>query len=550
MEAFLGLSVGLLVTMVLLPPLVRISGVLRLLDRPGVRKVHSQPIPRVGGIAIFVGFLVPLVIWGPHNGIAPYFYAGCGLIVLFGVADDRYSLSPGWKLLGQTLAILVVMSGGLHFDNLPFLGLDPVSPWISYPFSFLFILGVTNALNLSDGLDGLAGGITIVSLAGIAILSFSSGGGVLVYLGAAALIGAIFGFLRFNTYPAVVFLGDAGSQFLGFALAILSILLIKDVNPALNPALPIFLIGLPILDTLSVVILRMRSHCSPFSADNRHMHHRILALGFEHHEAVSIIYALQATLVTTGLLTRYQDDVFEAVIIILFAISVFGLLYVYESKGWRLRSMEPATAPVAAGEDPPFVERRNLTLRRWQRLPTNVAIWINAGVAIFLLLGTFFAVEPPRDFAIVSLGVGALMLFAHLFLHPWTRLFTRLGFYLLSLFVVYLIIPPSQDSVLLDRTINIYLFALSCMLALAIRLTRRENFQMTPQDVLILFFVLAVPNLRLEIFADYQVGWFALRVGVLLYACEFILNNDRISFRWLRMSGFIGLVILGLRGLI
>jgi UDP-GlcNAc:undecaprenyl-phosphate GlcNAc-1-phosphate transferase len=547
MEAFLGLSVGLFVTMVLLPPLVRVSGMLRLIDRPGARKVHSQPIPRVGGIAIFFGFLTPLIIWGPHDGIAPYFYIGCGLIVLFGVADDRYTFNPWWKLLGQTLAILVVMSGGLHFDNLPFFGLDPVSPWISYPFSFLFILGVTNALNLSDGLDGLAGGSAIVSLAGIAILAFASGG-LLVFLGAASLIGAIFGFLRFNTHPAIVFLGDAGSQFLGFSLATLSILLVKDVNSALNPLLPIFLIGLPLLDTFSVVIIRMRKRLSPFKADNRHMHHRMLALGFQQHEAVSIIYTLQAALVTTGLFTRYQTDIFEAAIILLFAVSVFGLLYICEFRSWHLRSVKP-NASGAEGEEPPFVERRNLTLRRWQRFPTNATGWVNAGVAIFLLLGAVFATEPTRDIALVSLGIGVLMVFAHLFLHSWTRLFTRIGFYALSLFVIYLFIPPSQASALLDWTINIYLFSLSCILALAIRFTPRENFQMTPQDVLILFFVLATTNLHLEIFADYQVGWFALRVGVLFYASEFILNNDRISFRWLRLSGFLGLVILGLRGL-
>ena len=548
MIAFLGLSVGLFVTMVLLPPLVRVSGQMKLLDRPNARKVHSEPIPRVGGIAIFAGFLVPLVIWGPNDGIAPFFYIGGALIVLFGVADDRYSLNPALKLLGQALAILVVMIGGLHFEILPFFGFDPVSPWIAYPFTFVFILGVTNALNLSDGLDGLAGGSAMVSLAGIALLSYTAGG-PLVLLGAAALIGAILGFLRFNTHPAVVFLGDSGSQFLGFSLACLSILLITDVNPALNPALPFFLVGLPMLDTFSVIILRLRRRLSPFSADNRHLQHRFLALGFQHHEAVSIIYFLQAVLVTLGLFTRYQSDSFVVALMLLFSFFVFGLLFAGEATGWRLRALKPLSAVGAAGA-PPNVERRNLTLRQWEQLPIVSAAVVYASVVAFLLFGTVFANTPPRDVAIVSLGVVALTVFSQFFLRPWTRLFNRIGLYVLSLFVVYLIIPVTQASVWLDWTVNIYLFVLSCVLALAIRLTRRENFQMTPQDVLVLFFILAVPNLDLEIFAEFQVSTMVLRAAVLLYACEYILSNESISFRPLRVAGFVGLIILALRGLV
>ena len=548
MIAFLGLSVGLFLTMVLLPALVRLSGLLDLIDHPGYRKVHREPIPRVGGIAVFLGFLLPLLIWGPLDGLAPYFLGGGAVLVFFGVVDDRYSINYRWKFAGQSLAVLVVMVGGLHFERLPFFGLDPVPLWIDYPVTFLFLLGVTNALNLTDGLDGLAAGSAIMSLAGIAILAYAAPEGLLVYLGSAALIGSILGFLRFNTHPAVVFLGDAGSQFLGFTLGSMSILLVKDVNSALNSILPIFLIGLPFLDTISVIVLRLYHNISPFRADNRHIQHRLLALGFKHDQTVVVIYSLQAGMVTLGLLTRYQGDSLVAVLLLGYSILVYGLLFACESSGWRFHARQK-TMPNDPAIEAMYGVRRSLVLRRRKRLSELSAIYVSVSVGVFLLLGALLVGEPSRDISAISLGLAGLMMFAHVFLNPWTRLFTRISIYVVCLFLVYLIIPITQTNFVLDWSINIYLIVLGCVLALAIGLTRRENFQMTPLDVLVLFFIVAVANLDLEILPEYHARAFVLRVVVLLYACEFILNKDRISFRWLRISGFISLVILGVEGL-
>ena len=330
-----GFIIGLFVTMVLIPPLVRLSEKFGILDQPGPRKVHAEPIPRVGGIAIFCGTLLALVLWAPLDQAVISFLLAGSIIVFFGAIDDRYEIDFKWKFAGQAAAALILILGGVRFEFLPFCGLDPVSVWVTYPISFLFILGVTNALNLADGLDGLAAGSAFLSLAGIGFLAFSAGDLALA-VAATAVMGSVLGFLRFNTHPAVAFLGDSGSQFLGFSLAAFCILLITDVNPALNPILPLLLVGIPLLDTLAVILLRLKDRRSPFKADNRHVHHRLLAIGLRHYEVVAIVYALQAAMIAVAILMRYHSDALVTVVLIVLSVAVFGGVYMAETRAWRV----------------------------------------------------------------------------------------------------------------------------------------------------------------------------------------------------------------------
>ncbi len=150
--------IGLFVTMVLIPVLMRISGPGGILDYPNPRRVHDKRIPRVGGIAIAAGALASIVIWLPLEGIFLSYIVGGVIVLCVGIWDDIRPLDYKWKFLGQSIAVACVISGGLEFSHLPFFGLDPVPGYISYPITFLFLLGVTNAVNLFDGLDGLAGG--------------------------------------------------------------------------------------------------------------------------------------------------------------------------------------------------------------------------------------------------------------------------------------------------------------------------------------------------------------------------------------------------------
>jgi UDP-GlcNAc:undecaprenyl-phosphate GlcNAc-1-phosphate transferase len=156
--------------------------------------------------------------------------------------------------------------------------------WVAVPLTVVAIIGVTNAINLADGLDGLAGGISLLSFCCIGYLAYLEGD-ISVGLAALAFIGAIFGFLRFNTHPATIFMGDTGSQLLGFAAITLSLALTQR-QTALSPLLPLILLGFPVLDTLTVMITRILRKRSPFSADRNHFHHNLLDLGFRHPESV------------------------------------------------------------------------------------------------------------------------------------------------------------------------------------------------------------------------------------------------------------------------
>src|ERR1700677_2236485 len=334
----------MIVTMAWLPAFVHLSKKWGIVDHPGVRKVHAIPIPRVGGLAMIIGVLVAAVIVVPLAPEDRYFLVAAGVLTVFGVLDDRFDLDYRVKLIGQLLAALIVVVAGdtriyfLTFDDRVLL-----LQWISVPLTVFFLVGITNAINLADGLDGLAGGTTFLCLGALAMLAHSGGQSVPAAL-ALTFAGAVLGFLRFNTYPASVFMGDAGSQLLGFAVGVLSLQATQSGDSAISAATPILLLALPILDTLSVMVQRISERRSPFSPDKNHIHHKLLAMGFGHHEAVMVIYVLQAALFLLAYFLRYESDLLIlGVVTIFFALSI-TVFQTATRSGWRLRRGSRAAA--------------------------------------------------------------------------------------------------------------------------------------------------------------------------------------------------------------
>ena len=179
--------VGLFVTIILIPPLIRSSVRFDLLDSPDPRKVHSGSIPRVGGIAIAVGVVLPILAWVPLDRMMTTYLIGATVIVFFGVWDDRRALDYRWKFAAQLIAVGIVVFGGVRLDHLPFFGVGSAPAYVTYPISVLFLLGITNAINLFDGLDGLAGGCVLLSLAAISLLELQGGAeGVILPIALAA----------------------------------------------------------------------------------------------------------------------------------------------------------------------------------------------------------------------------------------------------------------------------------------------------------------------------------------------------------------------------
>jgi UDP-GlcNAc:undecaprenyl-phosphate GlcNAc-1-phosphate transferase len=255
MPYFAVFVIALVMTIALIPPLIQYSGRLKLVDVPGGRKVHMTAIPRVGGIAMVLSILIPVFLWVEVDPAVLSLLLGIGVIFVFGIWDDRGDLDYRLKFAGQIIAAgIVVLYGDIAIKVVPFFGFDPVSPWFYIPLSIFVLVAVTNAINLADGLDGLAAGVVLLSLAGVAILALLADSTNLLLI-TLAVIGAIAGFLRFNTYPARIFMGDTGSQFLGFSAGVLMIMLTQQVNTALNPAIPLLLFGLPLFDTLFVIMV-------------------------------------------------------------------------------------------------------------------------------------------------------------------------------------------------------------------------------------------------------------------------------------------------------
>ncbi len=249
MDLLLAFILAMVLTMVLIPPLMRRAGAMHVLDAPADRKVHTRPIPRVGGIAMAVGVSVPLLLWLDIDRLTAAYLAAALIVLLFGIWDDRVTLSPGIKFLGQLIAVhIVVLLGGVEIHSLTFASRVELPQMIAAPLTALFLLAVTNAINLSDGLDGLAGGTTFLCCLAIALLSFGTD---LAFVSTIAVVvmGALLGFLRYNSYPAQVFMGDGGSQFLGFTVGVLAVLLTQNDALPFSAALPLLLLGLPILDS-------------------------------------------------------------------------------------------------------------------------------------------------------------------------------------------------------------------------------------------------------------------------------------------------------------
>ena len=279
----LSFFAAIVISAAIIPLMMRWAPRLGMVDLPDPRKVHTSPIPRVGGIGIVIGALIPIFLWVPLDASLYAYLFGSLVLLAFGVWDDCRELGHYVKFIGQFIAVLaVVYYGDVYVQTLPFMDLEPLSEPVARAFTVIALVGMINAINHSDGLDGLAGGLSVLSLGAIAYLAYMAEHGAAVVTVAIAVLGGVLGFLRYNTYPARVFMGDGGSQFLGFTLGFLAVYLIQKVDPALSPALPALLLGLPIVDILAVFAQRMYGGMNWFRATRNHVHHRLLEIDFDH----------------------------------------------------------------------------------------------------------------------------------------------------------------------------------------------------------------------------------------------------------------------------
>jgi len=536
------LLLAVLITIGMTPLLGSLAIRHNLVDLPDARKVHSRPIPRIGGIAMACGAFVPLLFWYHADRFVLAFLAGAAVLIFFGLLDDLQDLPPKVKFAGQIVAgLIVIVGGGVQITSLGMLLPDAVS--LPVPAAILLtlvaIVGATNAINLSDGLDGLAGGSCLLIFAAIGYLAYLEGSPVIGMI-ALALFGVLFGFLRFNTHPATIFMGDAGSQFLGFTAATLAIALTQS-KATLSPVLPLILLGFPILDTLTVMVTRIAQKRSPFSADKNHFHHHLLGLGLQQSESVLVIYIFQTLLIGAALLLRYYSDWLLLLCYVIFSAAVLAIFGRARRKGWQPSRFRLFNNRIAARLR--LIKREGLMIRR--AFPV-----FESGIPLLMMATCAIAGTAPGYVKFAALFM-ALVIGVTWF---WGRQFIgnvlRATLYLTIPFAVYLseTRPAVPLEGMLHSAFTLFFVMFAVMILLISKFSRRQGgFKSSPMDFLIIILAVAIPNLPSQQFQEYQIGLVAAKVIMLYFSFEVMMAEKRGQLHRLALSTGISLVVLAVK---
>ena len=515
MQLLTTLLLAVLITIAVTPALCALALRHQWVDLPGERKVHLTPIPRVGGLAMALGVFVPLCYWLRGDPFVLAYLAGGALLVLFGGIDDFRDLSPKVKFSGQIAAALIAaVPGGVMIESLGALApegfLLPV--WLGLPLTVFVIVGVTNAINLSDGLDGLAGGICLLIFAGIGYLAYLVADHTVGVI-CLALGGALFGFLRFNTHPASIFMGDSGSQFLGFSAVVLSLGLTQG-DTALSPFLPLILLGFPILDTLTVMVARISRGRSPFSADKNHFHHNLMALGFLHPESVLIIYVFQTMLLLAAVQFRFYSDWALLGGYLVFCLLVLaGFAHAARNRS-KVRRFEFYDTRIAG--------RLRLMKKDGTVIRYSFRIFETA-VPLLLFITCLVAQRPPQYVSLICIASCAAILTVHRLQKGWLPGLLRFVLYLMIPFSVYLTgerVARFGDALTM-RLYNGSFGALAVLIIVISKFSRRKSgFRSSPMDFLICILALVVPNLPNQGAGEVGIGLVAAKILLLYFSFE------------------------------
>jgi len=537
------LLLTLLVTIVLIPVTIKAAERVGKYDMPGKRKVHAVPVPRTGGIAMAVAVFSSMLLWAHESSMLSAYIIGAGIIVVFGLIDDFVDLSYRYKFAGQFLAALVVVVlGDVQIRNLGVLspGVGLLTPWIAIPLTVIVIVGVTNAINLADGLDGLAGGICILSFCCTGYIAYLGGDTVTALL-AVAVVGAIFGFLKYNTFPASVFMGDTGSQFLGFSLVVTTIALTQRVT-GLSPFLPLVIFGFPVLDTAVVMLERIGAGRSPFAADKNHFHHKLIRIGLSHTEAVFIIYLLQALLVVSAFVFRYYSDwalligygIFVDVVIIGF--------FTAEITRWKMKRFT-------------FVDKH---IKGKLTKIKKKGVWIvfsfqviEYGVPTLLFATTLIPVSIPRYFSCIAAALLFLTILCMLVRKSWLKWFLMADLYITVPLIVFFSTDPVHGLVMKPMMwgYNLTFVVLTFFVIMTLRLTRRRSgFKVTPMDFLIVFIAIVAPFIS-GIYGEHQrLTYVSAKAVMFFFSYEVLIGELRGQYTRLVVFTACSLVVIIVRG--
>ncbi len=547
MIVLIAVLISFYLTVVLIPPLCKIANRLSLVDLPNERKIHKTQIPRVGGIGIITGslFTFCMWVWLTHLPLTKQFKAYLlGVLILFvtGILDDFFNLDYKKKFFGQCLAAgVTLLLGQLFITNL---GVWTTSAEIILPFwmtvflTFFFIVGVTNAFNLSDGLDGLAGGISIFIFLTLAIISFLDKRADLL-IACLVIIGALLAFLRYNSFPALVFMGDTGSLFLGFTAAFISIGLTQSPRTALARTLPLLILALPIMDTLSVMVGRRLKGESLFKPDQKHFHYQFMKIGFSHPYAVLWIYLLQAIMCFLSIKLRYFTD--SLIFTIFMAIFASVLLFFF------------------------FARRSNKNLSGGEKMISGVGNYINKPTIIYLKAFSFNYIKLSLSLGLIwlsatspideVLGIYVVIIFGviSLILLGTKNLLYKYCFrYTIYVLVAVLLLISQRASVFqlpfsLQTFHHVFWGSIAGAVLLYHIVTRFSTLNDTPLDYIILLTVLILPFLPVEIIGRWYLGTVTGGMLVFFWSSDILIKNQEKDINLFSVSCFVTIIILSLR---
>ena len=544
--------ISMLVSMAALPFLVYLGNRYAFIDQPSPRKVHTSPIPRIGGPAIALGFTFGILALGPEvfdRQVVALWLAGL-VVLIVGLVDDRNELGYRSKFLAQfTAAIIVVYFGGIHIHAVTLPSELMLPYWISQPFSVLIIVALMNAVALSDGLDGLAGGIVFLCCLALCVLGYISLNIEAAVL-AIAVAGAIFGFLRFNTHPASVFMGDSGSQFIGLMSAVLAIHVTQSIDSRISAALPLFLLALPVIDTVQVFIRRLRLGRSPFVADKNHLHHRLLELGLKHHQAVLTSYFIQCGFFLLAYFLRYESDLLVVTIFVLLAVLIISMLTIAES----------AVKVAATQTDDAMAEKKRPSIvARWRSIAT-----VDARIVVSVLLIAYAGILAAQSgisnsqadthdatmlWQVRALTIGLIVALAAALVTRKQRtsrvLITAVGYVTASV-LAFLSSNAVWTSPLFQSLEHVTIAVLALVCILFLGLSNKNGAQLTTLDTLILFAALAVPSLPGLLADQSGVALLAIRLVIFFYAAEVLATFGKAN-RVMPLALILGLVLLHLQ---
>ena len=326
--------VALGVSFAIMPAVIFLARKTGAMDAPNARKVHKKPIPRIGGLGIYAGFMVAIIFVAIKFGLdgeqikeTVGLLVSGSLIVALGLVDDYKNLPAKIKLLGQICAAAVLVLGfGVRIDFVT----DPFGGYLyldnfAIPLTMFWLVGLTNTVNLIDGLDGLAAGVAAIASFTIMLIALEQNF-VLVAVLTSALAGAAVGFLKYNFHPAEIFMGDTGSMFLGFMLAGISVTGAVKSVAAIALVVPVFALGLPILDTTFAIVRRVRGGVPIFKPDKGHLHHRLLSVGFTQRQAVLLMYVISALFGLSAIaLTAVSCQIAVIILAVVIAAIIYGV---------------------------------------------------------------------------------------------------------------------------------------------------------------------------------------------------------------------------------